>query len=244
MTPEVTPPSAANPYDLIVLGVFFFSAAMGIYRGLTKEVLSIAAWVGAGLTATFCYLPFRDMFRGFISYVFITDIANILVVFVTSLVIMTMLISTVSEKIKHSKLGGLDRSLGCLFGATRAFLMLEAIFLLSFMIWKKPEDRAQALPALQHARSLPFLEKGARILLNLAPHGLVPAHFEEQFKPEAMRSSHEMVEALSKPKPQEIKKLEGKHDTAPAYGKGSVQDLDRLFKTIEKPLDNALGNKK
>jgi membrane protein required for colicin V production len=230
MTPEVTPPSAANPYDLIVLGVFFFSAAMGIYRGLTKEVLSIAAWVGAGLTATFCYLPFRDMFRGFISYVFIADIANILVVFVTSLVIMTMLISTVSEKIKHSKLGGLDRSLGCLFGATRAFLMLEAIFLLSFMIWKKPEDRAQALPALQHARSLPFLEKGARILLNL--------------KPEAMRSSHEMVEALSKPKPQEIKKLEGKHDTAPAYGKGSVQDLDRLFKTIEKPLDNALGNKK
>jgi hypothetical protein len=115
MTPEVTPPSAANPYDLIVLGVFFFSAAMGIYRGLTKEVLSIAAWVGAGLTATFCYLPFRDMFRGFISYVFIADIANILVVFVTSLVIMTMLISTVSEKIKHSKLGGLDRSLGCLF---------------------------------------------------------------------------------------------------------------------------------
>jgi membrane protein required for colicin V production len=146
MTPEVTPPSAANPYDLIVLGVFFFSAAMGIYRGLTKEVLSIAAWVGAGLTATFCYLPFRDMFRGFISYVFIADIANILVVFVTSLVIMTMLISTVSEKIKHSRLGGLDRSLGCLFGATRAFLMLEAIFLLSFMIWKKPEDRAHALP--------------------------------------------------------------------------------------------------
>lgn len=223
---EVT--STFNPVDMTVFFILILSAFVGVMRGFTKEVLSTGGWIASGLVTTYSYVPLRGFFRGMIGNAFFADMTAILFVFVTSLVIFTTLISALSNKVKRSHLGGLDRSLGLIYGFFRAGILVIGLFIVSLFIWKTPSARP---PALQHAYFLSAVEKGAFALIEMAPAGLVPESFKARLIRGELRSNEEMFKALAKPK------AEGKSDdkqTDGDYGASKRQEMERLFKSVER----------
>jgi membrane protein required for colicin V production len=233
MTPEIAQgaPLTLSPYDIGIVVILFLSAFVGVFRGLTKEVLSIAGWVCASLVTTYAYIPLRGIFRTWIGNAFLADMATILFVFITSLVIFTMIIGSISDKVKRSRLGGLDRSLGLVFGGVRGGAIVVIVFMLSLFLWKTPQERPIDL---QNARSRPLLEQGTRALFSLAPKGLVPENLWARVQPSQNRTPEELMKALSQPKPQEKEPSKPEEDSALPYNKIKRQELDRLVKTLEK----------
>ena len=233
MTPEIAQgaPLTLSPYDIGLVVILLLSAFVGIFRGLTKEVLSIAGWVCASFVTVYTYIPLRSVFRVWIGNAFLADMATILFVFITSLVIFTMIIGSVSDKVKRSRLGGLDRSLGLIFGSVRGGVMAVALFMLSLFLWKTPQERPVDL---QNARARPYLEQGTRALFSLAPKGLVPENLWARVQPSHNRTPEELMKALSQPKPQEKESSKPEKETALPYNTIKRQELDRLVKTLEK----------
>ncbi|MBA4117691.1 MAG: hypothetical protein C0514_02190 [Candidatus Puniceispirillum sp.] len=219
--------SSFNPVDMAVFFILILSAFVGVMRGFTKEVLSTGGWIASGLVTTYSYVPLRGFFRGMIGNAFFADIAAILFVFVTSLVIFTTLISALSNKVKQSHLGGLDRSLGVIYGFFRAGVLVIGLFIVSLFIWKTPSARPQVL---QHAYFLSAVEKGAFALIEMAPNGLVPDSFKARLVRGELRTNEEMFKALAKPKAEG--KTTEKHEDGD-YAAAKRVEMERLFKTVE-----------
>ena len=121
--------------DGIVAVVIVISALLAYSRGLVREVLAIAGWVGAAILA----FVFADQAQPLIRQIpmlgdFIGDscelaiIAAFAAVFAVALVIFAIFTPLFSGAIQRSALGGLDQGLGFLFGVARGVLLVAVAF--------------------------------------------------------------------------------------------------------------------
>jgi hypothetical protein len=108
-----------NLVDIAVLGVLAISGLVAFSRGLVREVLSIAAWVGAAALTVYAFPHFRDFTRGYIKNELAADIATGVAIFVVLLFVFTAVSHMLSRNVRSSSFGALDRSLGFLFGSAR-----------------------------------------------------------------------------------------------------------------------------
>ena len=144
--------------DVAVLGVLAVSGFIGVLRGLVREVLGIAAWVGALLIAVWV----RPLLRGEVLAWLPThpDLAGPIAFalgFLGTLIVLLVLTHLIARFVHRIGLGGLDRSLGLVFGLARgAALVILAYILVQMVI---PIEQWPA--DIQHARSLPFAYQGA-----------------------------------------------------------------------------------
>lgn len=164
-----------NLVDLAVLAVLALSALAGLARGLVREVLSLAAWVGAGWIA-FRYAPAAlPGVREYVTDPSFADAVAYGVVFVVALIVLSVIASVVSRTVRVSALGGLDRTLGLVFGLARGAVIVIAAYVVGGMLvpaegWPQP---------VQRARSLPFVYAGAawaadRLPVAERPHVAAP----------------------------------------------------------------------
>jgi len=157
--------------DYAVLGVLGVSVGWGIWHGLVREIVSLAAFVMAFLAANLFagpmseYVPtsvVRPEFRMLLAFIAIF----IVTLFVTSLAGMLL-----SRLLKAVGLGALDRALGGVFGVARAAVVLLAFALLAGLT---------ALPrdvAWKRSFSGPALARGA-----LALKPWLPPAFAERLR--------------------------------------------------------------
>jgi membrane protein required for colicin V production len=117
--------------DYAVVGVFAASLVVGAWRGLVREVLSILGWVIAFLAANLLAGPLGPLMPQAIPSPELRVAAAYVAVFVASLVVTSLLGLLVSKIVKAAGLGGVDRSLGALFGAARGVLIVLAAVLLA-----------------------------------------------------------------------------------------------------------------
>ena len=115
--------------DLAVLGVLVLSTAWGAWRGLVREVISLAGWVGAFLVANWLAEPLANALPGSISNPDLRVIVAFVAIFVVTLTLATLVAVMVSKALKASGLAGLDRTLGGLFGVARGILIALAFAL-------------------------------------------------------------------------------------------------------------------
>ena len=146
-----------NLVDLVVLAILGVSALLGLSRGVVREMLGLGSWVLAG------YLAFRfgpgvqPMMRQAIGDPALADPASYILVFVVVLIALSLLANLVGRIVRVSALGGIDRTLGLMFGLGRGALLLVAAYIpLALML---PPDRWPE-PVL-HARTLPYIFDGA-----------------------------------------------------------------------------------
>ena len=162
-----------NWVDLMVLALMLVSGLLGVMRGLVREVLGVAAWVAAAFVAG-PYGAFRSVApwtRRYISDPGIADIAAFFGVFLIVLILLWLVVRTLSNAVRGSALGGLDRSLGLVFGLGRgAALLVVAYILLGIGLaveqWPAP---------ILEARSLPVIHHGAEWLADQLPPTYRPA---------------------------------------------------------------------
>ncbi len=156
--------------DLVVLGVLLASAALSFMRGLVREVLGIGAWVGAVVIAVKALPMSRELAARWIQEPAWLDPIGFLGAFLVALIVLSIIARLIGRVVRGSVLGGIDRSLGILFGLARgAVLVILAYILGGFAVaveqWPDP---------VLKARSLEFAYQGADWLAHQVPEEYRP----------------------------------------------------------------------
>ncbi|MFC4270811.1 hypothetical protein GQF03_03685 [Sneathiella chungangensis] len=151
--------------DAVVLVILLISAIFGFIRGFVKETLSVAGWIGAVFLSLYLFPLLQPFAREFILNLLIADILTGAVIFILSLVILSYISHAISEKVKASSLGALDRSLGIFFGIARGVILLGILWLI-FVQFIPEKDRPEWI--LQ-AKTLPIIAKSGEFVARLLP---------------------------------------------------------------------------
>ena len=141
--------------DGVVAIVIVISALLAYSRGLVREALAIAGWIGATILA----FIFADQVQPLIRQApvigeFIGDscelsiIAAFAAVFAVALILFSIFTPLFSGVIQRSALGGLDQGLGFLFGVARGVLLIAVAFFVYETVLS-----AQAIPMVEDSRA-------------------------------------------------------------------------------------------
>lgn len=205
-------------FDIGVIVFIVFSALFAFARGFVKEVLSIVAWFGASVAALYAYPYLRPIAGRMTSNPQFGDAGAALIAFIVALVILSIITSMVAKRVKDSPAGGIDRSLGLVFGILRGGLLACLVYI----------ALAAVLPALgtlpnwwTESRTRPLLATGVTALRELAPR---PPHSPSgPGGPSVEEQLNEALKALRAPR--QDKTPAG----TPAYAPEDQRNLDRLF---------------
>jgi membrane protein required for colicin V production len=150
--------------DLVVIGVVVISALLAAVRGLTREVLAIAAWIAAAAAAWYLHPMALPIAKQYIKSDTVALVASIGAIFIVTLIVVSIITVRISDLILDSRIGALDRTLGFVFGAARGFLIcvIGWVFL-GWLLQGKNPDWATA------ARSRPALESTGNNLMAMLP---------------------------------------------------------------------------
>jgi membrane protein required for colicin V production len=119
--------------DAALIAVAFISGLLAMYRGLSRELLSIVSWAIAG--GAVLYFIFnqqqiaQDMAQQMGTKVQIAQIAIGAIIFLVVLIIVHLLTTRLSDAILDSSVGMIDRLLGFVFGIFRGFLLIVIPFM-------------------------------------------------------------------------------------------------------------------
>ncbi len=222
-----------NAADVIVIAVLLISAGLAFFRGLVHEVLAIAAGVGAALATLYFFLPAQAIARQLIAIPLVADILAGVVVFLLTLIVLTVVSRMISKRVQDSSLGALDRSLGFVFGLLRGAVVICIAWLV--MGWLLPP--AEQPDWIREARSRPLVEAGAAALRALAPDDLglsvPPAGGGEPAADGAPDGSD--IPAQPRAGGNEAAK-----EAPSGYKEGPRQQMQQLFESVGR--DNASGN--
>lgn len=117
--------------DYAIAGVLVLSVAWGIWHGFVRESISLAGWVLAFLAANAAAGPLGEAIPTSVSSPEVRVLLAYLVVFIFTLSIATLIGLLLSRLLKAYGLGGLDRTLGALFGLARGVVILLALTVLA-----------------------------------------------------------------------------------------------------------------
>jgi membrane protein required for colicin V production len=146
-----------NWVDLVILAVLALSALIGFLRGLVRETLGVGAWVAAAIVAARYYPSAQDYTRRYIDNPDIANPVGLAALFLAVLIVLSILAGWIGRVVRASPLGGLDRTLGVVFGLARGAALVIVVYIGGALLI--PVDRWPQ-PVLQ-ARSLPYIYGGA-----------------------------------------------------------------------------------
>lgn len=110
--------------DLAILGIVIFSMIISLVRGFTRELLSLFSWMTSGFLTYLTYPIVHSILKDKIHNPMLADILSIVLTFACFLLLFGLFSHILANWIQNSALGGLDRSLGLLFGILRAGIIL------------------------------------------------------------------------------------------------------------------------
>lgn len=118
-------------FDYTVLVIVGLSVLFGVWRGMVREVLSLAAWLVAFLAANFLAPHAAGLLPVAMASEEIRLLVGFVCVFLAALVAMTLLAIVVSKLVRVAGLGAWDRGLGAVFGLARGLLLVLVLVLLA-----------------------------------------------------------------------------------------------------------------
>lgn len=154
-------------FDAIVIGVLGLSCMFAFFRGFVKEILSLGAWIGAGLITIYYFPGLAERLKPHFKNPTVAAGIATLGLYITALLIFSMINALILRFLKEgSDVGILDNTLGLLFGAFRGAFLISLVYLLLTMVMGKEEEYP---PWLKNARTRPAAEYGALVLAHAAP---------------------------------------------------------------------------
>jgi len=132
--------------DYTIIFIIAFSALISLSRGFVREVLSLVKWGCAFFIAHHFYLYLTVYFTSFRNELIRNGIA-IIVLFITTLIISSIVNSLMSYLVVRTGLSETDRVLGICFGALRGILVVAIILFFVYTFtnfaqsieWKKSQ---------------------------------------------------------------------------------------------------------
>jgi membrane protein required for colicin V production len=227
---------AINPADLAVFGIILVSALFAFVRGFIKEMLSVAAWLGAVFAAIYGRPYLEPFVLEFISEpMAVTAIASASI-FVATVVLLSLIGHLIAGRIRDSMLSALDRSLGFLFGVVRGGMLISLAFLVLTEVRPTEAERPKVL---REAKTVPFIAMGADILRRLVPPDTFPRR--KAGSAEATPGGDHGIDARRTlealmgvtPKPSAGATESAATDTDSGYNRRQRKDLERLIQSTQ-----------
>ena len=144
--------------DLVVLAVVAVSALLAFMRGLAREVLGLAAWIGAIFAGVWALPRIRPQFQEWLGTSPWVDPVAFGTVFIVTLIILMLISRWISALVRASPIGGLDRTLGLVFGIGRGAALVILAYILGQLVvpvdrWPDPVLKAESIwPAYHGAK--------------------------------------------------------------------------------------------
>ena len=153
-------------FDIAVIAVLAVSGVLAFARGFVHEVLSIVGWIGAIFATMYATPLLKPLMMQVIDDEFFAALALGAIIFIATLVILSMLTKAISRKVKDSALGALDRALGLLFGLLRGAIIICLAYIA--LEWVIPADEQG--PWVREAKAIQMVEIGSGMIKALAPN--------------------------------------------------------------------------
>lgn len=118
-------------FDYAVLLIVGLSILLSVMRGAVREILALASWVAAFLVANGYSVWLAAQLPASIPGDALKLLAAFAILFLTMLLLMSLLSIALSELVKTVGLGGFDRGLGALFGFARGLLIVMVLVMLA-----------------------------------------------------------------------------------------------------------------
>src|SRR5215470_7971639 len=100
-----------NAVDLMVAGIVVVSGLLAFARGLVREVLSIVGWLGAALVTLFGIPYVRPYLAPIVGQdSVVLNVVTGVLIFVVTLVALSLASFGIARQVKNSQLSALDRS--------------------------------------------------------------------------------------------------------------------------------------
>jgi membrane protein required for colicin V production len=160
--------------DLAVFGFLLISGLLAFVRGLVREVLGIVAWAGSLALAFFALPTMRGFVRNWIPQPEWVDPASFIVVFIIALIVLMLIARAIGGVVRRSALGGVDRTLGLVFGLARGAAVIIVAYIIGQMVF--PIERWP--DAVLDARTLTPTYQAARWVRDQLPEPYRPHAIE------------------------------------------------------------------
>ncbi len=162
--------ACVNGVDAAVLAVAACSGLWGFLRGMVREVLGLAAWVGAAVAAVWFFPDVQGIARKAIANPDVADPVAFGAVFLAVLIAFSLFARILAGAVRRSALGGLDRTLGLAYGLARGMALAVVAYIVAGAV--EPVDRWPD-PVLE-ARTLPSIYLGAAWVAQRLPPAYRP----------------------------------------------------------------------
>lgn len=151
--------------DIAVVAVVVVSTILAVARGFVRETLSILAWAAAAAATLYFGPYFAKVLGARISTPLLGPILAYAGIFLVVLIPLSFVSYRLSERVRNSPIGALDRSLGVPFGVVRGLALIGIAYLAVSLVIP-----VRAQPAwLTQARLLPVIQRSSDIILSFVP---------------------------------------------------------------------------
>ena len=116
--------------DIFIVIVIALSFIIGWARGATKEILSVAAWIGGIYLSISLFPHAKEISRSYINHKLIADFVTACGLFILFLTILSVFNYFCSNLVKKSLLNTTDKALGGIFGIARGTVILAILDLI------------------------------------------------------------------------------------------------------------------
>ena len=165
-------------FDVAVIAVAVFGAAMGMSAGFAHAILFIGSWIGAGWVALHFSKLVQPEIEQLVGSAELAYFVSMLVVFVAALIVLVMLTNAFSRSVRSSPLARPDRILGAGFGVLCAWVGIGTLFLFYSYLGPKqlppPVEGGATFPLIKEMAGFvePYLPPGFRTRLQQRPGAL------------------------------------------------------------------------
>ncbi len=214
--------------DYGIIAVLLISASLSLLRGFTKEVLSIMSWLVSGYAAIFFGPSLKPLLAGYIKIDWVVNGGAMLIVFLVTFIVLSLLSSVIAGHLKDSPLGVLDRTMGVAFGAARGiFIACIAYLGVSAVI---PEADHPAF--ITEAKLRPMLQTGSKTIVAIVPLDRLPLNLANIGKQVDEKSSQILQDALRKEAQKLGKETQDSVDNT-GYKQIERDGIERLIRNTE-----------
>ena len=162
-------------FDVAVIVVAVFGAAIGMSAGFAHAVLFIISWVGAGWIAlNYSHLIEPEVVK-LVQSAELAKFGSMLVVFVAALIVLVIATNALSRTIRMSPLNKPDHILGGGFGVICAWVAMGVAYLFFTYLGPKPipevVEKSATFPLIRDMGNYvePYLPQGFRARLTQKP---------------------------------------------------------------------------
>jgi membrane protein required for colicin V production len=173
--------------DAALVAIAVLSGLLAMYRGLTREVLSILSWIAAAAAVLYFVLYHRpaaeQLAQQFHAPLAVAQVVAGGIIFLLVLIIVHLITARISDTILDSRIGIIDRILGFVFGVLRGFVLI----VIPYMFYESfVPDPNQQFTWVREASSLPYIKSTGNtfrtVLTRFVPGSLMAPGEQQSFR--------------------------------------------------------------